>query len=218
MTALVSPGRSIPVLLRHSTFTLENQEKNMKRRTMLAGVLTAMTVFAAGCTTTGNPSGGTSMSKRESINSSSQAALSRLYANTRGSHELVAKARGVLVFPSVVAAGLGVGGEYGEGELLVGGVPAGYYSTASASLGLQIGAQDKAMMFLFMTEDSLRRFQSSAGWTAGADATVAVLKVGANGDIDTATATAPVIGFVVTNAGLMAGATIQGTKVSKLNI
>ena len=190
----------------------------MKSRTILAGVLTAMTVFAAGCTTTGNPSGGTSMSKRESINSSSQAALSRLYSNTRGSHELVAKARGVLVFPSVVAAGLGVGGEYGEGELMVGGAPAGYYSTASASLGLQIGAQDKAVVFLFMTEDSLRKFQGSAGWTAGADATVAVAKVGANGDLDTTTITQPVIGFVVTNSGLMAGATIQGTKVSRLDI
>ncbi len=190
----------------------------MKHRALLAGVLTAMTVIAAGCTTTGNPSGGTSMSKRESINTSSQAALSRLYANTRGSHELVNKARGVLVFPSVVAAGLGVGGEYGEGELLIGGAPAGYYSTASASFGLQIGAQDKAVIFLFMNEESLRSFQNSSGWTAGADATVAVLKVGANGDIDTATATAPVIGFVVTNAGLMAGATVQGTKVSRLSI
>jgi len=190
----------------------------MKSKNILVGALAALSLLAAGCTTTGNPSGGTSMSKRESINSSTQAALSRLYANTRGTHELVAKARGVLVFPSVIAAGLGVGGEYGEGELLVAGAPVAYYSTASASFGLQAGAQSKAVIFLFMNEDSLMRFRSSQGWTAGADATVAVLQVGANGDIDTATATAPVIGFVVTNAGLMAGATIQGTKVSRLDI
>jgi lipid-binding SYLF domain-containing protein len=190
----------------------------MNRRNLIAGLFTALTVIAAGCTTTGNPSGGTSMSKRESINSSSQAALSRLYANTRGTHELVAKARGVLVFPSVVAAGLGVGGEYGEGELIVGGAPTAYYSTASASFGLQIGAQDKALFFLFMNEESLNKFRSSEGWTAGADATVAALKVGANGDVDLNTATQPVIGFVVTNAGLMAGATIAGTKVTRISI
>ncbi len=122
----------------------------------------------------------------------------------------------MLVFPSVIAAGFWFGGQYGEGSLRVGGATVGYYSTTTASFGLQIGAQSKALVFLFMTQDALERFRNSEGWSAGGDASVAVLKVGANGSIDTNTATAPVVAFVLTNNGLMAGVTLEGTKVTKL--
>jgi lipid-binding SYLF domain-containing protein len=107
--------------------------------------------------------------------------LARLYATTSGSPELVSKARGVLVFPSVIQGGFWVGGQYGEGALREGGQTAGYYSTAGGSFGLQIGAQSKAIIFLFMTQDALDRFRNSDGWAVGADATVAVVKIGANG-------------------------------------
>jgi len=122
----------------------------------------------------------------------------------------------VLVFPSVIAAGFWFGGQYGEGSLRDGGATVGYYSTTTASFGLQIGAQSKALVFLFMTQDALDRFRNSEGWSAGGDASVAVMKVGANGSIDTNTATAPVVAFVLTNSGLMASVTLEGTKVTKL--
>lgn len=189
----------------------------MQRRNILLGAAASLGLLATGCTTTA-PNTASGADKRREIDVASNEALAHLYANARGSRELVAKARGILVFPNVIAAGLGVGGEYGEGELRIGGAPVAYYSTASASFGFQIGAQSKAVFFLFMTEDALNHFRSSPGWTAGADASVAVLQMGANGDIDLNTAQAPVIGFVVTNAGLMANATIQGTKVTKLNL
>lgn len=169
----------------------------------------------AGCTTTGARSAN-GPERQTAITSSSEAALSRLYANARGSRELVDKAAGVLVFPSVLAAGAGIGGEYGEGELRVGNTAQSFYKTVTASFGLQLGAQSKAVVFLFMTQDSLDKFRASSGWTAGVDASVALLKIGANGDIDTTTASAPVIGFVTTNSGLMANITIEGTKVSRL--
>jgi lipid-binding SYLF domain-containing protein len=140
-----------------------------------------------------------------------------LHAIANGSRELVGKARGVLVFPSVISAGFGVGGQYGDGSLRVGGSTVGYYSTTTGSIGLQIGAQSKAIIFLFMTEDALDRFRNSEGWSVGGDASVAVLKVGANGNVDTTTATAPVEAFVLTNSGLMAGVTLEGTKVTRLN-
>jgi lipid-binding SYLF domain-containing protein len=183
----------------------------------MIGVAASMGLLATGCTTTMSQPDDPAQ-KRRQLDISSNESLARLYANARGSRELVGKARGILVFPSVIAAGLGVGGEYGEGELRVGGAPVAYYSTASGSFGLQLGAQSKAVFFLFMTQDSLDRFRAGNGWTAGADASVAVLKMGANGDIDLSTAQAPVIGFVVTNAGLMANATIEGTKVSRMNL
>ena len=122
----------------------------------------------------------------------------------------------MLIFPSAVSAGLVVGGEIGNGELRTGGRFAGYYRTASGSFGWQIGAQSRALVFLFMTQDSLNKFVDGKGWSAGADASVAVLKVGANGAVDVNAARAPTVAFVLTNAGLMANLTVEGTKVTRI--
>ncbi|MBC8737934.1 hypothetical protein F6X40_14130 [Paraburkholderia sp. UCT31] len=174
----------------------------------------------AGCTTTGNTPDNAHVdaSKRQSIDASVDGTLSKLFTTVPGSRELVSKARGVLVFPSVLQAGLIVGGQYGEGALRVGGTTVGYYSTASGSFGLQAGAQSKAIIFLFMTQDSLDKFRNAEGWSAGVDASVALVKIGANGAVDTTTATAPVQVFVLTNAGLMGDVSLQGTKVTRLKI
>lgn len=156
------------------------------------------------------------MDKRHTIDTGVDSTLTRLYGAANGSRELVTKARGVLIFPSVIDAGLFVGGQYGEGSLRIAGRTVGYYSTATGSIGWQIGAQARAIIFLFMTEESLNRFRSADGWSAGGDASVAVLKVGANGDLDTSTASGQVDAFVLTNSGLMAGVSLDGTKVSRL--
>ncbi|PFH30550.1 MULTISPECIES: BPSL1445 family SYLF domain-containing lipoprotein [Burkholderia] len=174
----------------------------------------------AGCTTTPDKpeSASASASKRESIDASVNATLSRLYSTVPGSRELVSKSRGVLVFPNVLQAGFIVGGQSGNGALRVGGSTVGYYNTSSLSVGLQAGAQSKAIVFLFMTQDALDSFRKSEGWSAGADASVAVVKVGANGAVDSNTATAPVEVLVLTNAGLMGDLSVNGTKVTRLNI
>jgi hypothetical protein len=91
-------------------------------------------------------------------------------------------------------------------------------STVSGSFGLQAGAQSKAVIFLFMTHDALSKFRNSKGWSVGGEGSVALLKVGANGAIDTTTATAPVQAIVLTNAGLMGDVSLSGTKVSRLKI
>ena len=190
----------------------------MEKRAFLiqsASLLGASALLLSGCSTTPMAGAGTT-DKRHEIDAAATSALARLSSTMPGSRELVGKARGVLVFPSVLAAGLGIGGEYGEGVLRVGGKSVDYYSTASASFGLQIGAQSKAVIFLFMTQDALDKFRNSQGWTAGVDASVAVIKAGANGDIDLNTATQPVDVFVMTNKGLMANLTIEGTKITKL--
>jgi lipid-binding SYLF domain-containing protein len=188
-----------------------------------SAVLAAGGYGLAGCTTTPPTSAsGTSENadKRRSINAGVDSTLARLYATAtaNGSRELVTKARGVLVFPSVIQAGFWVGGQYGEGALRVGGQTAGDYNTVGGSFGLQIGAQSKAIIFLFMTQDALDRFRNSDGWAVGADATVAVVKLSANGNIDTSTATAPVQAFVLTNAGLIAGVSLEGAKITRLSI
>ncbi|TKC87974.1 hypothetical protein FAZ69_17100 [Trinickia terrae] len=184
-------------------------------------VVAAGGLSLAGCTTTPLGSGNTdaeNTQKRNEINAGVDATLARLYNAVSGSRELLEKARGVLVFPSVIAAGFWFGAQYGQGALRVNGQTTGYYSTLGGSFGLQIGAQSKAIIFAFMTQEALDRFLQSQGWAAGADATVALVKVGANGNVDTSTATAPVEAFVLTNAGLMVGVSLEGTKISRLLI
>jgi len=196
----------------------------MRRRQFLLSTGSALasgTLALSGCTTTPlgtRDSAAQNAAKRSQIDAGVDATLARLFNAVDGSRELIGRARGVLVFPSVLAAGFWIGGQYGNGALRVGGRTVGYYSTVAGSLGLQIGVQSKAIIFAFMSEDALDRFVNSQGWSAGADATVALATVGANGKLDTSTATSPVEAFVLTNAGLMAGVSLEGTKVSRLVI
>ena len=182
-----------------------------------SGSILTIALAVSGCTTTGmSDTTGGQTDSRQTINAGVDSTLTRLFTSANGSRELVSEARGVLVFPSVIDAGIGVGGQYGEGALRMGGRTVGYYSTATASIGWQIGAQSRAIVFMFMTDDALNRFRNSQGWSAEGDASVAVLKIGANGEVDTSTASSQVDEFVLTNDGLMAGVSLDGTKVTRL--
>lgn len=175
-------------------------------------------VAALGACSTTNPDNNVEnpAAERMTIDRNTDAAMTKLYAQVPGSREMVRKARGVLVFPNVVSAGLVVGGSYGKGELLVDSRPVGYYRTTGISAGLLAGADSKAVYVLFMNNESLDKFRASKGWTAGADASVSVLKAGADAGVDTQTASQSVVGYVLTNAGLMANLSIDGTKVTPL--
>lgn len=188
----------------------------MKRRELML-MVAGGAVFAAGCSTT---RGGTAdpAAKRRSIDAGIDNALAQLYDQISGSREMVAKARGVLVFPRVVSAGLVVGGTYGEGALRKGGRTSGYYSVAAGSVGLLAGAQSKAMYLLFMTQEALQKFEDSKGWTAGVDASVTVATMSADARVDTKTVQQPIVGYVLTNAGLMADLSVDGTKFTKLDL
>ncbi|HSB22927.1 MAG TPA: YSC84-related protein [Burkholderiaceae bacterium] len=185
----------------------------LRRRNLL---LAASAGFIVACSTTGGDASADPAAKRHEIDVAVDGALANLYASTKGSRELAAKARGILVFPRVVSAGFVVGGSYGQGALRKGGATAGYYSVGAGSVGLLAGAQSKAMYLLFMTDDALQKFEASSGWTAGADASVALIDEGAAARFDTETAKAPIIGFVRSTAGLMANLSLDGTKFNKL--
>jgi lipid-binding SYLF domain-containing protein len=154
---------------------------------------------------------------REEIDAEVRQAVKEFYNHTSAGKELSQKAAGMLVFPSVVKAGIGVGGEYGEGSLLIGGKPAAYYNIASASIGFQLGAQARSMIVLFMTENALSKFRASEGWKAGVDGSVALATLGAGGSIDTETAKKPIIGFIFSNKGLMYNLTFEGSKITKID-
>ena len=134
-----------------------------------------------------------------------------------GASELANKAAGILVFPNVVKAGIGIGGEYGEGILLNQKQVEGYYNLISASFGFQLGVQARSIIIMFMTQDALAGFQRRAGWKIGVDGSVTVITVGVGGSIDTDEIVSPVIGFVLDQTGLMYNLTLEGTKISRID-
>jgi lipid-binding SYLF domain-containing protein len=188
----------------------------MNKRIFVAS-LAALVVFASGCTTTGSSSGDPA-TRRQAIDSSVDNALANLFQQEAGSRELVGRAKAVLVFPAVLEAGFIVGASRGDGALRKGGKTVSYHRTTAGSIGLQAGAQSTAMFLLFMTDDALRSFESSRGWTAGVDASVTVLTVGASAQMTTATAQQPVIGYVLSNSGLMAGVSVDGARITRLKL
>ena len=180
--------------------------------------LAALSLLATGCTTTGSTSGGSSDERRAALNSSVDAALANLRRQVNGAGQLIDNAKGVLVFPDVLEAGFVFGASRGDGALRTGGRTASFHRTTSGSWGLQAGAQSSAVFVLFMTDAALQQFQRSEGWSVGVDANVTVVSVGANAQITTDTARQPVIGFVLSNRGLMGGITMEGTRVTRLRL
>lgn len=152
----------------------------------------------------------------DSIDARVDTTLEYLYSRHPGTRDLADKAAGMLVMPLVTEAGLGIGGAFGRGALRVNGITVDYYSQAKASFGFQIGAQQFAHVLFFMTEDALRSFRTSPGWVAGADLKYAVSNVGERLAVDTVTATSPVIAVVFGQAGLIVGATLEGTKYTRI--
>ncbi|MBW2466967.1 MAG: hypothetical protein JRF02_06660 [Deltaproteobacteria bacterium] len=142
--------------------------------------------------------------------------LEQFEKEVSGGKEFLRSAKGVLVFPSVIKAGFGIGGEYGEGALRIGGKTVDYYSTAAASIGFQLGAQSKRVILVFMQADALKQFRESSGWEAGVDGSVALVELGAGGSIDTSNIKDPIVGFVFGNKGLMYNLTLEGSKFTKL--
>jgi lipid-binding SYLF domain-containing protein len=134
-----------------------------------------------------------------------------------GSEVFLNQAAGYLVFPRVIKVGLGFGAETGEGSLIVAGRTVDYYRTTAGSFGLQAGAQAKSIVIAFMTQDALRKFQTSSGWKAGVDGSVALIDLGIGKTIDTDNLKDPVVGFIFGSKGLMYNLTLEGSKFTKLD-
>lgn len=144
------------------------------------------------------------------------ATLNNLYANFPGTRDLADKSVGMLVMPVITEASFVFGGGYGRGALRVGGATVDYYSSTKGSFGFQAGAQQFAHVLFFMTEEALGRFRRSTGWVAGADIEYAFLDRGGNLRADTTTTTAPVIAVIFGQAGILAGASLEGMKYNRI--
>lgn len=151
------------------------------------------------------------------IDARSDLALEGLLARSEAARAIADRAVAVLVFPDVVKAGFGFGGQYGEGALRRDGLTVGYFSIASASFGFQAGAQSYSQVMFFMTEDALASLDRTRGFELGADASVAVINAGAGIDVTTTTLRDPIVAFVTGQRGLMAGVSVEGSKISRIN-
>ena len=140
----------------------------------------------------------------------------KLFDQVKGGKELLQKAKGVLVLPGVFKAGFIVGGEYGEGALRIGGKTVDYYSIVAGSFGLQIGGQKKNVIICFMEEGALKSFRASAGWKVGADGSAAAMNVGAGASVDSTQIKDTIVSVIFGQRGLMANATMEGAKLTKI--
>ncbi|HYP67337.1 MAG TPA: YSC84-related protein [Thiobacillaceae bacterium] len=143
--------------------------------------------------------------------------LQRFSQEVHGANNFLSIAKGVLVFPKVYKAGIGIGGEYGEGALRIGGRTVAYYNTVAGSFGFQLGAEAKSIVVIFTDERALEKFRHSEGWKVGVDGSVALVDVGIGKSIDTNTIKDPVIGFVFGQKGLMYNLTLEGAKFNKID-
>lgn len=150
------------------------------------------------------------------LNRDIQIALKTLYSKSPSAKIMGEKAKGILVFPSIVKGGFIVGGQYGEGALLKGGKTVAYYNTIQASYGLQAGLQKYGYALFFMTDSAMAWLNKSDGWEIGVGPTIVIVDTGASGSATTTTLQSEIYAFFFDQKGLMAGIGLQGTKITKL--
>lgn len=154
---------------------------------------------------------------RKELTRDAQQALKRLLSINDVARTLNKKAKAVLVFPSIVKAGFLFGGQVGDGVLLRGGQPSGYYNTVAASYGLQAGVQTFGYALFFMNDEALSYLDKSDGWEVGAGPSYVVVDQGAGKAFSSTTLTQDVYAFIFSQKGLMAGLGLQGSKITKLD-
>jgi len=147
----------------------------------------------------------------------SRQALQTLYKTNPVAEKLSHSASAILVFPNVVKAGLVFGGSYGEGELLKKGVVVDYYNSFSGSWGLQAGAQSYGYVVFLMTKKAVDYITDTKGWEVGVGPTVVIVDEGVAKNLSTSTLKDDAYAFIFNQQGLMAGVSIEGTKISRIN-
>ena len=150
------------------------------------------------------------------IDASIESAIERFTNEIQGGQTYLDGARGILVIPKMIKAGLVLGVEYGEGALVVDNIKVQYYRAFSGSLGLQLGIGSKDLIILFYDDEAMDDFIYSSGWQVGVDGSVAILDMGAGGSLDSTEAQDPIVGFVFGHKGLIAGLSLEGTKFTKI--
>ena len=180
----------------------------IKRRNFFVGALISIPLMSC--------SNNTITKTGSDIDKDAAEALNLLYKINPDTQSIFERAAGVLIMPSITKASFGIGGAYGEGVLQIKGASIDYYSVASASYGMQLGALKYSHILFFMTQEALRDFRTIDGWEIGADAEVAFREKGYSYGVSSNTVTKPIYGIVFGQVGVMAGASLEGAKYSRL--
>jgi len=131
--------------------------------------------------------------------------------------EYVDRAKGIFIIPTLIKGGFIIGGEGGNGVLLVRGSdgswsnPA-FYTLAGASIGLQIGGEVSKAVFTLMTDEAVASFLSSE-FKFGGNLSVAVGPKGAGiGTSSTTNMSDDIYAFSM-GVGLFGGGAFNGAKI-----
>jgi lipid-binding SYLF domain-containing protein len=182
--------------------------------------LTRRTALASGLAVAGASLAGVQAAEAATaaeLDQRASAALRKLYADSPKAKQLAAKSRAILIFPKVAKAGFVFGAQGGEGVLRVHGKTAGYYNTVAASFGLQAGVQVFGYALFFITQSALDYLKKSEGWAIGAGPSVVVVDAGLAKTLDTTNLTQDVYAIPFGQKGLMAGITLEGSKISRIH-
>ena len=182
--------------------------KQINRRNFVTGTLMSIPLV--------NCSNNTITKLGSEIDRSASEAMTLLYRINPDVRSIADRAAGILIMPNITKASFGIGGAYGEGVLQIKGAPIDYYSVASASYGIQLGALTYSHVLFFMTQEALRDFRTIDGWEIGADAEVTFRDKGYSYGISSNTVTKPIYGIIFGQVGVMAGASLEGAKYSRL--
>ena len=182
-------------------------------RATIAGVIMGTVVICAANASVAQDQGKTEAAK---LAQESQAALQQLYATVPLAKTIGPTAQAILIFPKVTKAGLGIGGQYGEGTLLKKGTADAYYKTTGASIGLQAGGQTYGYAMFFMNQKSLDEFVNASGFEVGVGPSIVVVDEGMGKSTTTTTLKGDIYAFIFGQKGLMAGLGIQGNKITKI--
>jgi len=150
------------------------------------------------------------------LDAEAQKALAALIAKEPAAAGLAKGAKGILVFPQIVRAGFIIGGEGGDGTLLVNGQPVAHYSDGGLSVGFQAGGQEFGYVLFFMDDEALKVLSSMDGWSIGVGPTVVVVDKGVAKNLTTKTVQSGVYAFIFSQKGLMAGMALKGNKITKI--
>jgi lipid-binding SYLF domain-containing protein len=150
------------------------------------------------------------------IDANTERALGWLRNSDARTAELLEQAAGVLVFPDMVKMGFGVGGEFGEGALVIKGQAVDYYASAGKTFGAGPEADYKAEVIFFMTEESLETFRGSRSWDLG-HLGISVPVVSATGaDYKALRSSEDMLGVIFSEDGMLEDLQLDGDRITRI--
>jgi len=189
----------------------------MKKRSLLLAACSALTLLVSSCSSSGPVATfNSNQASASTIEYKSKQALRQLYAQNSQAAYLGSYAKGVLVFPNILKAGLGVGGQGGNGTLFLSDGTVRHYQSAAASYGLQAGIQKFGYAIFLMDDYAVTQLDNSGGWEVGSAPSLVVVDQGMSSSLSTTSIKKGTYVYFFNQRGLMAGLGMQGTKITRI--